>query len=939
MKKGILFFWVAFVFPLMLPSLASAQYGLTGSLTGTVKDGGGLILPGVGVTIKSPALILPELNAVTNHQGIYRFPSLPPGQYEITFALDGMASLIRQEIIITAGQTTTIHATLQQKVLENAITVTGQSPMTDLRSTTQMTTLDKKSLAALPSQRTLDAFFNMAPGVVAESNVNGPMSSAHGSGVRDNSYNIDGVNVSSPLAGTMRIDIGTDIMEEFSVQSGGLSAEFGDTTGTVINVVTKSGGNTLSGSAGFFYSDHHLQSNNTKGTPLEGRSSGYQYLYEPAFTLGGPIIKDKLWFFANVSYSRQAVNVASFPYDEDETVPALNSRWCPYFKLSFQPDPANRIILSYNYSDYVQNNANADAYQTENTTIDWSSPSHVVNLQWTHFFSNDLFMDVKLGYMNAADNLRPKSDEPMYYELSTGQYSGAYYLTDLYKHQRLQFNTNATYSVDNVAGSHTLKWGVEYQATSVHEKATFNRDSVNGMSEIMTYGGVPLYGIWFADFDRKVESKNIFAFFQDEWQPTKRLVLNAGVRLSYQRSIIPPQNESEGSTTFLGYTFSRSVLSSMTPVSLANLAPRLGLVYDITGDGKTLFKASYSRYIAANVQQLTLNSLNPNGLWYYAQLLNSDSTPVEDYYLLAYYPDVVTVGYGGKGIRAPHTDEITVSAERELTADFSLSARYIRKMDRNLLEVVDASQLDIDKLVNTGVLEWTNWSKVYFTDPYDGQEKYYWSQNEILASDKYLINPPGAKRDYKSWEIVLNKRFSHGWSMMASYVWQKSTGLIGTDYSDSTGSSGYYENPNMQINAVGDLSLSRRHQFKLAATAQGPWGVNASAFFRFFTGQRYTRQIVSSDLGVTLSQGYSTIYAETRGSRELPSQAILDLRLEKTCHIQNFTLGVFADCFNLFNSNKATAVQTTSSSSYIVFEQMTAIQDPRLVRLGVRFSF
>jgi hypothetical protein len=119
----------------------------------------------------------------------------------------------------------------------------------------------------------------------------------------------------------------------------------------------------------------------------------------------------------------------------------------------------------------------------------------------------------------------------------------------------------------------------------------------------------------------------------------------------------------------------------------------------------------------------------------------------------------------------------------------------------------------------------------------------------------------------------------------------------------------------------------------------GPWGINISGFFRYYSGQRYTRTVFSTDLGIALSQGATSINAEPMGSRMLPDQAILDLRLEKSFHLGGTSWAVFADGFNLFNGNKALAVQTRSSSALLVFGQMIAIQDPRAVRLGFRFEF
>ena len=939
MKSRLLAVLVILSVAAALPSIALAQLNQTGTLAGTVTDAQGLPLPGVGVTIKSPAIILPQMAQVTNEQGLYRFLSLPPGLYEITFALDGMNTLVRREVKVSVGQTATIDAVLEQKTLNESIVVVGQAPTIDQKSTTGSTNLDQSFLSAVPAARNLDSFFNMAPGVVAESNnTNGLMSSANGGGVRDNTFNLDGVNMTAPDVGTQQVEFGVDIIDEISIQSGGLPAEYGDASGAFVNVVTRSGGNRLSGSASLYYNNEHLQAVNTAGTALEGSTSGYKYIIEPAVTLGGPVVKDKLWFFASMSYNARSANVAGFPYNQETQVPAKTTRPFPFFKLTFQPTQADRFTLSYNFSDNRQDNNGANPYMTVDSTIEWSQPAHIFNFQWTRMFSASLYGDLKIGYFTSDINLRAKNDQAAQVDMMTNYVTGGYGITDLYTSSRFQANANLTRFLDGRTGSHELKAGAELQITGSSRDMTPSADSRNGMNQIMTLMGTPMYGLVFAPVHSKLSTTNIHAYLQDSWKPTRRLTLNLGLRATNQVSRVPAQNQEEGSQTFLGVTFNRSVTESFTAANRTSLSPRLGFVYDLTGDGKTLFKASFSRYIQANVTDYFYKA-NPNGFFVYAQMLAPDYSAIPGVYMFASYPTAAKVGYNGSDLKSPRTDEVTVAVERELFSDWSLSARYTRKWDRNLVEDVDANQLDMDALMNDGELVWTNWTQVSFTDPYDGVEKYFWNQNAILASDLYLVNPPGAKRDYDGFEFSVAKRHTRGWSLMASYVWQHSRGLIGTDWTGSITGSTLYNDPNAHINAYGRLPLERRNQVKLQGMVNGPWGINFSGFFRYYSGQRYTRTVANTDLGIALSQGQSIIFAEEKGSYGLPAQFLLDLRLEKAFPLGSTTFKLFADVFNLFNSNEATAVQVRSSSPALVFQQMTAIMDPRATRLGFKFEF
>ncbi len=307
-------------------------------------------------------------------------------------------------------------------------------------------------------------------------------------------------------------------------------------------------------------------------------------------------------------------------------------------------------------------------------------------------------------------------------------------------------------------------------------------------------------------------------------------------------------------------------------------------------------------------------------------------------------PAATFIGYKDYKLKAPYTDELTVGVERELFTDWSASARFIRKWDRNLIHAVDAAQLDIDKLMSTGELDWSkNWITKTTVDPFDGKTVTFYSKINTGASETHIVNPPGAERDFQGLELTLNKRFSHGWQLNTSYVYGEGTGLISQGRgSASLGTSSLFGDPNAHTYAYGTLDLDSRHQVKIQGLIAGPLGINLSGYFRYLSGLPYTRTINSRYLGITVTQSRSgsTIYAEERGSRRLPDTVRLDLRLEKAFKISNVSLAVFADCFNVFNQGVATSVWTNSSYQVLYdFERMMTINDPRMFQLGARIEF
>ncbi|MFP4082180.1 MAG: TonB-dependent receptor domain-containing protein [Candidatus Aminicenantes bacterium] len=916
---------------LLVFGLSFSQTGQIGKIQGTVTDEEGIPLPGVTVTITSPALIAPQISRITSESGVFRFPSLPPGTYQVTFELPGFNTKVRKGIIVSANKTTSLDITMSVATVEEEITVVGESPTVDRQATTKTVTIDDVFITTIPATRTFGTYFNMTPGVTG--------STSHGGSVRDNVYSIDGVNTADAAVGTEALFFSMDTVEEISVQTGGLSAEHGQVRGAIVNAVSKSGGNEFHGSVNIYYRGENFQSNNTKGTPLEGEETGFKYEMEPGFSVGGPIIRDKLWFFANGSFWKQERIVSGYPYDKDKETGVDQFRPYPYLKLTFQPNPDNKFIASYRFSDIRRHHRGASRYNTEDTTWEQETPTNVINLHYTRFFGTNFFMNVKAFAYMTDFNLFAKNDKPNYWEYTTNLNSGSFGYSDLYTRDRYSIEADGTVYIDDFAGAHEMKMGVEYMFARTSRYLDFNRHPVNGMSFINTYYGSPWYGIWYAVYDQVNESRNLGVYIQDAWNISNRLTANVGLRFDRMQGIYPPQLEDEGEQELFGYTYNRGITESITAYTWNTLSPRLGLIYDLMGDGKTMIKASFSRYYLANLTQWVSRG-NPNGWVYYYGPLNPDYTLAGLWGLAVSGPEYAPkYGYGDYDFKAAYTDELIVGVEREIFEDASLGIRYIRKWDRDLAEDADANNIDIDKLLSTGEYDWLNYTPVTATDPHDGSTVTFWEQVGVYVADAYMINPPDAKRDYDGVEVTFDKRYSHGWQLKVSYVWQKSRGLVGTDFGDSWSGTAYYENPNAHINAMGRFPYERRHQLKVQGMIRGPFGINFGTYFRYLSGRRYTRRIRSTDLGLDLFQGSETIYAEERGSTGYPGLYLLDVKLEKEFRIGRTRFAVFGDVFSVLNTSTTNDVYTISSNPSIDYQKVEGIEDPRIFRIGARFEF
>lgn len=916
-----------------------AQLAQTGTLNGTTMTEDGSALPGISVTVTSPAMIQPSKTTVSNEKGFFRFPVLPPGKYKVVFQMEGFKTVEQKGVIVSVNRSTSLNVMMEFSKIQETVTVSGTTPTVDKQRATMVSNISGETIAKLPVTRDIDTIFNMVPGVTGDT--------THGSGVRDNSYNIDGVNVTDPVIGTRSGNMSLDIVEELSVQTGSLTAEHGGVRGAVVNVVTKSGGNKFSGSASFYFRNKDLQSDNTKGTIFEGQEVGFDYESEPAFTLGGPVIKDKLWFFTSFNMKKSEEFTFGYPFDTQPTNTPLDyNRNMFYGKLSFQAGVDDKVTFSYNFSDYKRNHRGASYRREIASTWKQETPSHVFNLHWTRFWSANFFQNFKAAYMHYNLNLMAKNDLPRMYDYTTRNYTQSYGYDDLYTRTRFQFLSDMTLFVDDWMGRHEIKAGIEVEYSTDLRDRSHNRDARNGLGPYVytRNNGEPYFVINYQDFGREDEKLAIGGFIQDSWNPTERLSINLGVRIDHQRGIIPKQGEERETFEYGGKIYDPRVLESFTPVKWTNVSPRMGITYDLTGDGKTVLKGSIGRYYAANIMQYFV-TVNPNAFLYYRYRLDSNWQP---------YGNMYSVGgqsakWMDPNVKAPYMDEISIGVEREIFKDLKVGLRYIRKWDRQLLEDVAITNLDFDALMDGAPLDsvWTNYEPVQVVDPHTGQMVTFYNEIDTERVTEYVVtNPPGAERDYDGIEVTLEKRFANRWMFSASYIYAKSRGLVGTDYSDSWSGQGYFDNPNYHINAEGNFSLERRHQLKVTASWLAPWGIHVSGYYRYFAGRPYTRLINSDDLGLDLNQGDEDIYAEKRGSYNRPGLHILDLRLEKNFKIGKFgRLGIFVDVFNVFNINTMTGVHTYSSydtsisGNTVKFGEATSIHDPRVIRIGGKFEF
>ncbi|HSF19792.1 MAG TPA: carboxypeptidase regulatory-like domain-containing protein, partial [Vicinamibacteria bacterium] len=292
---------------LVLSTVVFAQR-TTGGLTGTVKDDTGAVLPGVTVALTGQ-YVMGTQTSVTNDNGVYRFLNLAPGSYNLVFEFAGFATLNRNGLVVSVGMTTETNVTLSLSNVSESVTVTGASPVVDTIASDVSTNYDSEWVDNAPVTRnSFHDFIASAPGVVSPSldSTNRGIAMVYGSAIDDNSYQLDGTDVTDAFFGQALASPNTDAIEEIEILSLGAPAEYGSVQGAVFNVVTKQGSNTFHGDANFYYQNDSLTDRNT----TDEDDNGFPFYRDssPEFTgqVGGPIKQDKVWFFGSFQYQKDA---------------------------------------------------------------------------------------------------------------------------------------------------------------------------------------------------------------------------------------------------------------------------------------------------------------------------------------------------------------------------------------------------------------------------------------------------------------------------------------------------------------------------------------------------------------------------------------------------------------------------------------------------------
>jgi hypothetical protein len=911
---------------------AVAQTTGRSEIEGRVTDDTGAVLPGVTVTASSPAMQVQQLVTTTEGDGRYRFPALPVGVYRVAFELAGFGIVIRENLEVSFGTVATVDVKMAVGQLQETLTVSGQTPVVDVRTTTATTNLPKEMIHTLPTNRTVADLVKLAPGVRG--------TTAYGAGGTI-SHTYDGVQARD----TFRYpDVG--MLEEAQIRAGGNDAEVA-TSGVNFVAVVKSGGNTFQGYYMGQWEGEKLQSNNLND---ELRAQGVtvgsprKLYYDSSADLGGRIIRDRLWFYGSMKHQADRRLVVGFrglpgpdgvyftPDDEE----GLNENRDRNYTGKMTARLASNMRLNglYAWEEGRTLRRGAGAFTTYESTGNYFLPNDLKKVEFTWNPTNRSIVNAFVGNTQWNSLSVPYSDKPPAIDNFTRYISGAYVNSvgsdstpAGSNSERWIYNSTYTYyRPDFLGGDHDIKTGVEF-TREWYDKFQHARDTGTGGrgNDFRLYfeSGAPfevlLYNSPFLS-ENSLNTQTVFV--RDNWLVNDRLTLSLGVRAERYHGFLPEQSKPAGPYS------SAAEFAALDVYDWRTIVPRVGFSYSLTADKKTVVKSTYGRFTdVPNAQAGRVFNQNDYYAWRYKwNDLNGNRTydhSIEQGALVA------TESAQGAGLKILNPDleqakaeELAVHVERELLEGFALGGGYVYKRRFNQFEEInparpfDAYNIRIDT-VDPGPDGVRNTAD-------DGGPVTYYDYDPSLRGAAFdqakQTNTDGFEDTFHNIEIVANKRMSQRWQMMASIlmtnqdIWRSGTVKTPNDTYPKTQ---YWESI-----------------FKMSGAYQLPWTLQLSGYYEYLSGAVWGR---TARFTTGLRQLSSvTLYMESPTAQRRPNQGRLDVRLQKSLRLPTGQLNAGVEVYNLLNTNVTTNTGTLSGPTY---GRVTAIAAARNARLMLNYRF
>ncbi|MBW2036446.1 MAG: TonB-dependent receptor [Deltaproteobacteria bacterium] len=956
-RRILIIFLLVFFVCLVVDAQVRRQ---TGVIRGIVTDSEGAPLPGVNVMATSPAL-MGTASDTTNMKGTFRLPALPPGIYTVRAEINGFKTVTREQVILRVGMTATVNFVLEPATVREEITVIATTPTIDVQSSKISNVLSEDIIQRIPLNRSLTTIVSMVPG--ANGDIKTYSGSIHGARPTTVNYEMDGVNTNSPVHNGPLGRPHYDAIEEVEIVTGGLPAQVGNTGGAFVNILTKSGGNEFHGRFQAYYTKDSMT--NILYSDSELADFGMEkpespiYDYDVSTAIGGPIIKNKVWFFTDLSHTENK-NIGPFipttifgkRYDQYNW---YDSRWNGFFKMTTQLSDSMKFFVVFSGELINKTPSNAQWYRTEEATMQLKNNSVVSGTgNFTWIIGSDTFLDLRAGLVNQDYPITPseKAGTGIRYKdtFTNYQWGAPWGNTSLIRRWSEQASARLTHFQDGfLGGDHEFGAGIEFQWG--HSRKYWPTE--NPM-QWYYYNGNPYWYRGFynittphptrgdgrlafsngrqgeKDIRSNFNTDRFGAYIQDSWTIQNRLSVNLGFRLDHYVGKIPGlEVKARNDLPFeigaayiepeLGFNpwGAYTVPEVGKVMEFTAISPRFGLTYDPSGEGKTALKVAISHY-AEPVPLMYFSSASPINATFYQfdwwDLNNNgqpDSPGIDRYNprsgLGAFkLPDIDFLKSRiSSDLRAPTYIEFVASVTHELFRNFSVKAQYLYKRGKN--EILWARWdpgtkkywYSLDNAQQGWWVPFTTTVPAIDNFPSQTVTMYFLSNNSPWkTSYSVRTNVPEAKRNYHGVELSFDKRMSEGWALSGSIVLSQSKRFAPSD------------SPNDWINGYGRDSWDRPVAVKCFGVVTLPYRFLASFYFKYASGAPYARSVTVvppagwRNANNVRAQNFSVLL-EPNGARRDQSIINLDFRLEKEFNISVGKLGIFVDVYNILGKKYA----------------------------------
>ena len=950
---------------------ARAQTDVTTTrVSGTITDEQGAALPGASVSIRNQETGL-SVSTVTDDRGFYRLLNLPSGNYSLTVELEGFATTQKSDVRMTLGSTPTIDLQLQLSSIAETITVTSEAPQVEVTNTAASTTILTETIKNMPlAQRDFRNLVLLTPSTRFDSE-RGNLSISGQRGINTN-VTVDGVDFNNAFfggtvggaEGRAPLSISQESIKEFSVITNGASVEFGRSGGGFVNVVTKSGTNSLHGSAFYYYQPQEWISDFANGVePADQEKEQF------GGSIGGRIIEDRLFYF--VSYDDQARS-ETVPIDARTLDSAVFARYpqltssptyvqtqdgdVMFGRLDFQVTDTQRVMVRANFTDYTGDNGTSSSTSradTYNGVEGLDTEAYVGS--WTGQFGSNLLNDFNVNYITEDTPREDKGlDLPGLRVTGLGDYGEVDFLPIVSTTERKAVGDTVTW----LTGEHVFKFGGEYNDTSIDQifkgnwrgvfrfnnRADFLAGRWQSYNQFGGLGGLTADEGGRASFGQKETA----LFIQDQWFLRSDLTLSFGLRAESLDNpddpILNPNDRNPNGS----YRFTAKVPDS----SISDqLSPRLGMSWSPGNDGKTALRFSAGRYWSRTPAILLAQLYTSNGVRGTQYQINAPNVGGQ----LQQPTDPLAPGWGPNftvqgteridftqvpnprqpGVFAidsdfenPYTDRMTLNAEREILPFTVVGVDLTYAKGKQLQRLTDIN------LQYDGTFGANGLPKYSRTRP-----NAYYGRVTTSVSD--------AESEYKGVTVLLRRRMHDNFQYYGSITWSR----------DEDSDSNERNFAGIQAEDVNDLDLNygksnRDQAWKgiLSGLWKTPlWGIELAGGFRYASGSPWTIGAGSDVNGDTNTVDRPTIggYHVARNSERQPDYKSLDLRIGKGFGIGLGELSVFLECFNCTDEanrfvpgnnmswGSANGAAPTSSN----FGLETGVGTPRTIQVGARWDF